>query len=165
MSFVWWCCSFRAQNHIYSTLNGIFWGGVVTVIVCVFEWTRERFMPGLENISAICSTCLFAPPSELRHLMKFIFDLLNGSHESDGEQQGETKEEKTRQTPTSGSSLISASGSTESCAGPLCFQMLHRLVPSLYNCYVTYADDSNAFAFWKNMIWCAHIYNPLTFIK
>lgn len=25
---------------------------------------------------------------------------------------------------------------TGSCAGPLCFQMLHRLAPSLYNCYV-----------------------------
>lgn len=123
-------------------------------------------MSGLENVSAIChSTCLSPPPSQQRNLIKFIFDLLNGSHESDGEQRGETKEEKVETTLPSGCSLISASGSTGSCAGPLCFQMLHRLVPSLYNCYITHTDDPDASAFWNNMIRCAHIYNPSTFIK
>lgn len=62
-------------------------------------------------------------------------------------------------------SLISASGSMGSCAGPLCFQTLHRLVPSLYNSYVTYTDDPDASAFWNNMVRCAQIYKPSTFIK
>lgn len=119
-------------------------------------------MSGLENVSAICySTCLPPPhpASQQRNVIKFIFDLLNGSHESDGEQRGETKEEKAEKTLPSGCSLISASGTTGSCAGPLRFQMLHRLVPSLYNCYVTYTDDPDASAFWNNMVRCAHIYN------
>ena len=139
-----------AKNDIYIILqiNAIFWG--VTVIFCDSEckWEWLVVSGGMGNVSAICcSTCRFAPLSQQRNLIKFIFDLLNGSHKSDG---GETKEERAAKTLPSGCSLISASGSTGSAAGPLCFQMLHRLVPSLYNCYATYTDDPKASAFWNH---------------
>lgn len=170
MSLVWWGCFFRAKKtktlHLYTyKCNNLRRWCECNRLWFWIEW--KRFMS--EIISTICdSTCLsptLAPPSLQRNLIKIIFDLLNGSHESDGEERGETKEEKAEKTLPSGCSLISASGGSGSCAGPLCFQMLHRLVPSLYNCYVTRTDDPDASAFWKNVVRCAHIYNPSTFMK
>lgn len=95
----------------------------------------------LPFVTVPVSLCLFSP---LQNLIKFIFDLLNGSPESDGERQGETKEAE--ETFPSGYFSIGASGGTGGRAGALRFQMLHRLVPPLYNCYATCADDPDASA-------------------
>lgn len=80
-------------------------------------------MSRMGKVSAICySTCLalfFFSSLQQQNLIKFKFDFSNGSLESDGEQQKETKEEEAEKTLPSGFFLISALGSTGSCAGLL----------------------------------------------
>lgn len=117
-------CAHTIKAHIEPAPNATFCRGTVTVIDCDFERNWEWFMSRMENGSAICySTCnlsaAFFPPLKQRNLIKFIFDLLNGSHESDRKERRETKAEKAEKTLPSGCFLISASGSTGSRAGPL----------------------------------------------
>lgn len=149
---------FKEENaNFYASKCNILWK--FCDCNCEFERNWKRFLSRMRNVSAIChSTCLSPFFSPLQNLIKFIFDLLNGSPESDGEQRGETKEAEAEKTFPSGYFSIGASGSTGSCAGPLCFQMLHRLVPPLYNCYVTYTDDPGASALLEQRaLICSHL--------
>lgn len=72
----------------------------MSVIVCDFEVSENDSCRRLFQPFAMVpvSLPLLAPPSQQRNLIKFIFDLLNGSHESDGEERGETKEENAEKT-------------------------------------------------------------------
>lgn len=140
-------CFFKEKNANFCTSKcNILW----RFCDCnwLWIWTELEMIPITDeecfcHLSQHLSLSLFSP---LQNLIKFIFDLLNGRPESDGEERGETKEAEAEKTFPSGYFSIGASGSTGSRAGPLCFQMLHRLVPALYNCYVTYTDDPDASA-------------------